>query len=272
MIEPAGAFAGQHVLVTGATGGIGSVIIGKLARENCRISAISRNEQRLKDLEQYIDFLGAKSATYSHDFSKSGDITKLVKKVENKFGPIEVLIWSAGSIQPDLFLNTEIERIDYLINLNLISPLALTRAVLTGMIENGYGRIGLISSVAGSIPLPYVSIYGAAKAGMTHFSKIVSNELRHSEISLTCILPRAVDTTLISGLKSAYRAMNWSVDSPEIVAHETLRAIALQKDELIFGGPEKMFNKLVYLFPGLVKRLFPNMLEQMSPFMDKERI
>ena len=268
MIESAGAFAGRHVFMTGATGGIGSVVAGKLAREGCRISAVGRNKQRLADLEEFIENLGGKCRTIHVDLAETDVAEGAVDAAEASFGPIDSAFLLAGSFPLSRIEAISEERIASAISLNLVSPIQLIRVLASRMATNSGGKICVTSSVAGLLPMPYLSVYSAAKSGLAMFCRSARPELRDIGVSLTCVAPRAVDTRFISALRPIYDRLGWAIDSPETVAEIILRSTALGKNLVIIGGIERFGAALSWISPDITERILESMRRIIGNFLD----
>ncbi len=255
--------------MTGATGGIGSVLAGKLAREGCRISAVGHNKERLADLEEYVESLGGRCNPIDGDLTEFGIEERAVDSAEKAFGPIDSAFLMAGSFPLGRFEKLSPEVVSDTIALNLISPISTIRQLTSRMATRG-GRICAISSVAGLLPMPYLSVYSAAKSGLAIFCRSVAPELRDVGISLTCVAPRAVDTRFISKLRPVYGRLGWAIDSPDVVADAVLRATALGKELVVLGGIERLGAALSWLSPRFIERTLAGMRRIIGDLIDRK--
>ncbi len=269
-VEAAGAFAGQHILITGATGGVGSIIASRLAKENCRITAVGRRRDRLDDLAEWIEDLGGECCTIHTDLRQSESTTEVVNKACECFGPIDTAIFGATHFAISPFDDMEPEEIEDIVQVNLLSPINMIRALLPDMLNRGFGRISVLASVAGIFPLPYMAVYDATKAGMINFSRALATELAGSGISVTCISPRAVDTVIMNRIKELTETLGWVIDSPESVAEEILRATALGKTHVTIGSMEKIIPIVGSLFPEFIRRVLDITRREMAHFFERE--
>ncbi|MCK5832320.1 SDR family oxidoreductase [bacterium] len=255
MIEAAGAFAGQHIFITGATGGIGSIIAARLAREACKITAIGYNEQRLSDLKEYVESIGGQCAVIKADLSNQTEGDSFIEEAMDKFGKIDTAFLLAGSFTFYPVCELESRIINQDVTLNLISPIILASSLFKEMAPRGEGRITIVSSLAGIVPLPYLSVYNSAKSGLVMFCRSAAPEFSEKGISLTCIVPGAVDTHFISKYRPSFEAAGWHIDSAQNVAEEILRATALGKKLVFTGGFERIGAKISPLFPEFTERI-----------------
>ncbi len=255
MIELAGAFAGQHILITGATGGIGSILAIRLAREGCSISAVGHSEERLEDLREYIESVGGTCGTIVADLSKPICGSSLVESAERAFGPVDSAFLTAGVFTLARLDDLDDQAITSAITLNLISPIEIARALFEAMSPRGQGKIAMTASLAGLVPLPFLSVYSAAKSGLISFCRSAAPEFRERGISLTCIAPGAVDTAFISKIRPIFAKFGWRIDSPHRVAEEILRATALKKNVVVTAGFERLGAYISPLFPEMLERI-----------------
>jgi len=269
-VEASGAFAGQHILITGATGGVGSIIASRLAKENCRISAVGRRQDRLDDLTEWIEDLGGRCCKIHTDLRKPESAREVVDKAFDCFGPIDTAIFGATHFAIAPFDDMESEEIEDIVQVNMLSPINMIRAILPDMLNRGFGRISVLASVAGIFPLPYMAVYDATKAGMINFSRALATELAGSGISVTCISPRAVDTVIMNRIKELTETLGWVIDSPESVAEEILRATALGKTHLTIGSMEKIIPIVGSLFPEFIRRVLDITRREMAHFFERE--
>ncbi len=269
-VEAAGAFAGEHILITGATGGVGSIIASRLAREKCRISAVGRRQDRLEDLEEWIGDLGGDCHKILVDLRDKDSTEKIITEATGCFGPVDTAILGATHFSIASFDMLEMNDIDDIIEVNLRSPISIIRAIIPDMLARGFGKISVVSSVAGIFPLPYMAVYDAAKSGMITFSKALAGEIAETGVSITCVSPRAVDTVIMNRIKELTMALGWVIDSPESVADEILRATALRKTHVTIGSMEKIIPLVGTLFPRFIEKVLDITRYEMEAFFQRE--
>lgn len=195
-------FNGKVCLVTGAgsDSGIGfaaAKIIGQLGGQ----VAITSTTERIYEREQELKELGIDAKGYTADLMDVGEAQQLVQSVTKDFGRIDILINNAGMGQvgsPEKFIPfVELDAAEWNISIsrNLSTCFHVTRAVLPQMIENGYGRIVNVSSVAGPlVSNPGESGYSAAKAAMVGMSRGIAIEVAKHNITVNCVAPGWITT------------------------------------------------------------------------------
>jgi short-subunit dehydrogenase len=145
--------------------------------------------------------------------------------------------------------------IEYVLQVDLLSPLLLSRLLLPGMLERGYGRIVNISSLAGHTSFPYTEAYAAAKDGLTAFSRVLHSDYHDTGVSATSLILGPVKDTGVSVRTLAETGLTASTAfsvKPQKVAAATLRAIDKPKAEIVVNlGPGRLLKALMDYFPGL---------------------
>lgn len=171
--------AGRVALVTGAGHGIGRGIAYALAREGARVVVNwSRDAAAAAHTVRRITAAGGEAVEVQADVGEIDQCRELVRRTEEAFGPVEVLVSNAGIGQPHRIVDTPDEEWERVINVNLRATFALARAVLPAMTARRYGRVVTISSNiaytgkgGGSF-----ATYGASKAGLIALTKGIAHE------------------------------------------------------------------------------------------------
>ena len=219
---------GKTAFVTGATGGIGVPLCQKL--EALQIKVIRHNRSEHGDL--------------------LGDLDKTCQTLQD-LGP-DILINLAGLND---FAVAEKQNYDRLVRLNLMVPMQLCQAVLPLMKNRGNGQLVTVGSMTGLIPLPHLTGYVAAKAGLKAFSEALRRELHDTGVHVTHLAPRAVKTTMNQGVADTVnQRTKTNYDLPEMVAQRMVQAIESRKAEVRFGLPERFFASLNFLAPAMIDK------------------
>jgi len=254
---------GKKVLLTGATGGIGRHIALMLAKKGAELALVCYSSEKLKILTAELDQLGAKSieivANLEHPHAAQGVVDAALQRMDN----IDILINNAGIMDFILFEDQSPERIAQMIQINVTTPIQLTRLLMPHLIARNSGTIVNIGSIFGSIGFPHYATYCASKFAMRGFSQSLRRELTESNIQVTYIAPRAVKTPLND--EATTRMLHdgkINMDEPDFVASEIIKAIEQEKDEKYIGQPESFFAWLNSFAPTLVN----SGLKQQSSF------
>lgn len=219
---------GKRIFVTGGTGGIGRPLVARLR--------------------------GAGAEVTVYDSRKEGDLVSGLDRVCGRLNSElpDILIMLAGANHFGFCEDQDLER---LLDLNLLAPMRLIQAVLPGMKARRSGQIVTVGSMSALIPLPHVTGYVAAKAGLKAFQDALRRELQETGIALTHIAPRAVQTAMNDGPQAeANRRAGIKADDPDRVADRIFQAIRGRQREVRIGWPERLFAMLNANFPGLIDR------------------
>ena len=184
-------FSGKHVLVTGASGGLGSALVRELAKKGAQLVVTSQSIQALDEL---IATLPEKTriAPVTADLSSPDQAEMLAGKAIEALDYIDVLFNNAGIGYFALMDEATEENIRHLFELNTFSPLALIKALIPQMKQRGGGRIINIVSSAGRVPIPTVGVYGGSKSALAVMTNTMRLELAPFEIDIINIYPGTI--------------------------------------------------------------------------------
>ena len=188
---------GSHVLVTGASRGIGAAMARAFAAAGARVSVAARTTDAIDKLAAAVG-----GGAFTVDLLDPDQVDGLIPRVETAIGPVDVLVNNAGLENSNWFHEEEAGRIRDVIRLNLEAPLVLTRAVLPGMLARGSGHLVFTSSLAATSSFPALSVYAGTKAGLTNSASTIRLELRDTPIHTTIVMPGPVDTEMWDHLEA----------------------------------------------------------------------
>lgn len=217
---------GRTVYITGGTGGIGSPLVQMLREAGAVVTV--------------------------YNIEKEGDLVQNTGKIcaylENHTP--DILINMAGYND---FNYCENQNLKAIIDLNMMTPVLLTQSVLRGMKRRGSGHIVNIGSMTALIPLPHLTGYIAAKAGLKGFSDSLRRELAESGIAVTYVVPRAVKTGMNTGVRAEINERTKvTYDDPAMIAKKIFNAIKARKKEVRFGFPERLFAFINAICPSII--------------------
>jgi len=195
-------------LVTGGVGGIGTAICKKLAAEGHFVVAnyaIPGTEDRWQQSMAAAGLNGSTSALAFGDVTDFEAMADMVKKIEHDHGPVDVLINCAGITRDATFRKMTPEQWRAVISINLDSVFNVTRHVIDGMIERGWGRIINISSVNAVRGQFGQTNYASAKAGILGFTKSLAQEVVKKGVTVNAISPGYVQTEMVMAIREDVR-------------------------------------------------------------------
>jgi 2-hydroxycyclohexanecarboxyl-CoA dehydrogenase len=183
---------GRHVVVTGASRGIGAAIAGRLAQMGAETTLMGRDPEALEREAARC----ANARAIICDVTDPAQVERAFAEVRAR-APIAILINNAGIAQSAPFLKTTDEMIDRLMAVNVTSAFRCTRAALPSMIELGWGRVVNISSIAGLHGAAYITAYCATKHALVGFTRALAAETARQGITVNAVCPGYVDTDLV---------------------------------------------------------------------------
>jgi len=185
-------------LVTGGMGGLGEAICLKLAGMGFKVVVTySPGNTKSKDWLQEMEGRGMKFHAYPCDVADFDSCQKMVAQVTKEVGPIDVLINNAGITRDMTFKKMTKADWDAVMNTNLDSVFNVTKPIVDGMVERGWGRVINVSSVNGQKGAFGQTNYSAAKAGMHGFTKALAYEVARKGVTVNTISPGYIGTKMV---------------------------------------------------------------------------
>ncbi len=183
-----------RVLVTGAGSGIGAGIALELAAQGCELIVTDLSAEAAAAKAEAINAGGGTATSAGLDVSSDEAVAAFCRQFAD---PIDVLVNNAGIQHVARLEDFPMEKWDQLVQIMLVGVARLTRALLPGMRERGFGRIVNIGSIHSLVASPYKSAYVAAKHGLIGFSKVIALETADTDITINTVCPTYVKTPLV---------------------------------------------------------------------------
>tara|TARA_B100002051_G_scaffold54443_1_gene49999 strand:- start:108 stop:845 length:738 start_codon:yes stop_codon:yes gene_type:complete len=220
-----------NIILTGATGGLGSSILEILNNVNANIIASGTNVIKLEKLKEKFNKVEFKK----FDISNHSEIEKFIEECNDFFeNKIDVLINNAGITSDNLAIRMKDEEWNKVININLTSSFLLSKYVIKKMLKNKRGKIINITSVVGHTGNIGQSNYAASKSGLIGMSKSLAQEYGKKNININCISPGFIKSEMTDKISEDYKQILQS-------------KISLER----FGLPEDVANAVVFLSSNL---------------------
>jgi short-subunit dehydrogenase len=237
------------ILLTGASGGIGSAVAKVLSLKGAKLLLVGRNESALTPIAQQ---LTGEHQIVVADINTPAGREYIIEQC-NRFGGIDLIINSAGILNFKFFDQQSEKSIEHTLSTNLLAPMLLCNKLIPLLKQKKEAAIVNVGSTFGSIGHPGFTTYCASKFGLRGFTEALGRELADTKIKVFYLAPRATATALNSDAVTALNdALGNQVDSAEWVASELISLLESNKHQRYLGWPEKLFVHLNALFPGLV--------------------
>jgi short-subunit dehydrogenase len=262
---------GARIILTGAAGGIGSGVARQLADRGARLVLLGRNAETLAELSAYINSAGGDSHCLTVDLLDAEGRNAAIDQAMAELGGVDVLINNAGLLSFRPFAVEAPEVLERIVQLNMVTPMALTHRVLPAMLQQGNGHIVNVGSTFGSIAFAWFTAYSASKFGLRGFSEALRRELVDTGVKVTYIAPRAVKTKL--NTDAVYRMaeeVKMNMDEPEWVAERIVTGIEKERKDVYLGFPESLFVRINALLPRLVDGALRKQNTKMFPYTKGE--
>lgn len=229
---------GKVALVTGAAYGIGYAMAKALAQAGAKIAFNCRGEDHLSTaLKQYkADGIDAKG--YIADVTDEAQVAKLVADITRDSGAIDILVNNAGIIKR--IPMTEMSKSDFaqVIDIDLVAPFVVAKAVIPGMIKKGSGKIINVCSMMSELGRETVSAYAAAKGGLKMLTRNIASEYGEYNIQCNGIGPGYIATPQTAPLRER---------QPDGSRHPFDSFIVAKTPAARWGNPEDLEGPVVFL-------------------------
>jgi len=224
-------------VITGASSGIGYELARQFAQNGFDLiiaSETGKIEEAARDLRN----MGVEVQPVQADLATYEGVENLYQSIRKAGRPVDCAALNAGvGVSGDFTNETDLRAELNLIQLNIVSPVHLSKLLLKDMMKRGEGRVLFTSSVAGTMPAPFLAVYGASKAFLTSFAQAVRNEMKDTNVSITVLMPGATDTHFFerAGMEDTKLGAS-EKDDPAEVAREGYEALIAGKDHVVAGS------------------------------------
>lgn len=243
----------QHIVLTGATGGLGMALAHALAARGAVLGLVGRDPQKLQSLQQAITMAGGSAHVLVMDLTEPDMPSRLLRQAVTVMGRVDVLINNAGVLHFTAFEQQSDSNIAKIIDTNVTATIQLSRAFVAYFMQRERGHLVFVGSIFGSLGFPHFATYCASKFAIHGLSQALRRELADYAIGVTYVAPRAIATGMNSDNTTAmWQAAGQAIDSPEVVANQVVHALQAEREELFIGQPQSFFAWLNGVAPRLV--------------------
>jgi short-subunit dehydrogenase len=241
-------------LVTGASSGIGRDLAVLLAEAGYALVLVARGEAAMQvlaaDLERRY---GTPALILAVDLADPGAASRIMAALEERRLSVEILINNAGFGLLGRFHENDAAALTRLLNVNMLAPTELARALLPGMIARGRGRILNVASIAAMQPGPLMAAYYASKAYLLSLSEALWEETRGTGVTITALCPGPVETDFARRGGFALPRLGRLIHSSDWVARQGFAGMMRGRRIVIPG----LANQLTAFAPRLLPRGLP---------------
>lgn len=246
--------ATDTVLITGASGGLGTHITREFARRGVRLALTAFPGNDLEKLRTEVEKHGCECIALVFDLRNRNEIQQLIETVLKRFGQVDILVNNAGIEFTSYYHELPEANILDVLNINLEAPMILTRLLLSQMLKQRHGHVINISSLAGKSGPAFQEPYSASKAGLIAFTESLRATYHNSGVSASVIVPGFVEAGIYEQLKARTGCgapALLGTSSPNAVARAVLRAIERDIPETIVNPlPVRPLLAFTALFPS----------------------
>lgn len=252
------------VLITGGSTGIGEACAHAFARRGARLILTARSADALDRVCRAVAPAGAKAV--AADLRRPKNVDALVQRAMACYGRVDVLVNNAGVGLYVPSWQADPAQVRAMMEVNYFAPLGLIRGLVPHMLRSGGGTIVNVSSVAGKVPLPWLSLYSAGKAALNFVSDCLRMELGGTGIRVVAVCPGYVATGfpqhVLSGqIPKAVTNRAYFIITPQQCAEAIVKGVEKGKRTVLIPRTAWLFVAASRVWPGLVHAILARMRE-----------
>lgn len=247
----------KTVWITGASSGIGEAIALAAAKKGATLILSARSEDKLQAVKEQCENIGATCFVITLDLSKPEELPVAVLRAKAMVSKVDVLVNNGGISQRGFARDTDLSIDRKIMEINFFGNIALSKAVLPWMTENGDGQLVVISSISGKFGFFMRSAYAASKHALQGFYESLRLEEADNNIKVNMVFPGIINTPISKSALTADGKQHNQLDAKQAkgmpvdkCAEVIINGWLKNKPEILVGGKEL---KAVWL-----KRLFPS--------------
>lgn len=250
--------AGQRLLITGASGGIGRCLAEEAARQGANVALAARSAEKLHDLASALSAGGARVVAVPGDVTSEADRQHMLDSAVEAFGGLDVLINNAGIASFGHFATSSEDVLRQIMEVNFFAPAELIRSAIPVLARGNRPAIVNIASMCGRRGLPAWTEYSASKFALCGLTEALRAELARFDIDVLLVLPGLTRSDLPRNLLRNDGRMKIDFAKgmePNKVSAGILRALERGRAETVLGGEAKWILGVNRVLPRLVDRL-----------------
>lgn len=243
----------KYALITGASSGIGRSLANEFIKDSYNLVIIGEDEQKLAQTSNQLKNISPHNEiiTLRCDLTKEDSPQRIFDTLKSKRIEIDALVNNAGVGHKGKFAEAPIERDLNILRLNMEAVVRLTKLFLPEMISRGGCKILNVGSIAGFQPGPLLAVYHASKAFIVSFSEALAEEVKDSDITVTCLCPGATNTSFFAraNMRDTRIFQSGMLMDPDMVAAGGYKAFKSGDHIYIPGFSNKMLTFMRRFIP-----------------------
>ena len=260
----------KHVIITGGSTGIGKSIAIECVKRGARVTLLARSEDKLVQACKEINSERVCAQYACADVTSISSLESAFAKAEEKFGPVDVLVTSAGSAKPGYFLEQDVSIFERSIKLNYLGTVNAAKIAARRMTERRSGHMIFVASAAAVVSFLGYSSYAPTKYALRGFADSLRNELRGFGVRISIAYPPDTDTPGFKKENETKPKETLAISPPTVyssvvVAQNIVDGIEMGDYHL--GSPDLVQNLLVSAMSGVSPRAYPMLELAISPLL-----
>lgn len=257
MGRPERELEGRTALVTGASAGLGVEFADRLAVRGADVILVARRRERLEEVAaQLQEDHGVAADVVAMDLARPEAASELYEEAGDRGHQVDILVNNAGFGVCGHFVDCDWQRHEAMLNLDILTPVALTRFFGADMVERGWGRLLQVASIGAFQPSPNYAAYSAAKSFLKSWGEAIDFELRPHGVSCTVVCPGVTETEFFDAAGQSQRTwfQKLSIMDASTVAEIGVRATLEQRVTVVPGWFNAFNTWLTRFFPRRLAR------------------
>lgn len=187
---------GKVVVITGGSRGLGEAMAIALSASGARIALVARDEAKLIGVQEKLTAAGGEAAYFMGDVTDEAQVARIATEINERFGAPQILINNAGTNCRKNLVDVSLEEFEGVVDASLKSTFLMSRALVPGMREAGFGRIINMTSILSHVSLPGRTPYSSAKTALLGFTRALALELAAEGVTVNGISPGPFGTEM----------------------------------------------------------------------------
>ena len=188
---------GRSAIITGGGRGIGAATARQLAAAGAAVVLAARSSDQIEGLASQLTAQGHRAWGVVTDVTDPDSVAHLLRRAEELVGRVDILVNNAGIAASAPLRSIRLEDWNRIFAVNVTGTFLCTRACVPAMVENGWGRVVNIASVAGKMGAPYIAAYAASKHAVVGFTRSIALEVARQGVTVNAVCPGYVETDMV---------------------------------------------------------------------------